>query len=419
MNRKNLSIAIILLILAIATVVVFQGLWVPNRSIPKTVESPSDASTPSVLNHTPFGIHINLIDTDPLAISFIWVTLSPTNASILEVTFDNGTVVRLAGVQREYKGVYWHRVILTGLVPGEAFSYRVGDPELSMSDEFKVKLPDNEGPLTFTVYGDQGINKYSRMAVSTALSFNPAFNFHVGDLSYGGANVDIWLKWFSIIEPLAATRPYIVAVGNHEYDGEGDLSDINIYIGSPDESFNYWFVWSNAFFLVINLGPEDDAVLSTDIYNWVRDSLGYASRLDVVKWKFVFLHYPPYSSGVAHGSAPITESLMELFDEYGVDIVFAGHEHNYERTYPIYNGAVVSRNDSLYINPGGTIYVVVGGAGGGLYKDFIEPQPEWSFYREARYSIGVVEIRGDTLVFKAVDSQTGEVFDEFIIIKKD
>lgn len=80
-------------------------------------------------------------------------------------------------------------------------------------------------------------------------------------------------------------------------------------------------------------------------------------------------------------------------------------------------GEPVSLEDKLYVSPSGTIYIVVGGGGGGLYKNFVEPPPDWSLYREARYSIGVVEVYGDRIVFKAVDTVTGAVFDEFEIIK--
>jgi predicted phosphohydrolase len=267
------------------------------------------------------------------------------------------------------------------------------------------------------VYGDQGTNKYSELAVQRAIEYEPSLHLHVGDLSYGGARISQWVKWFNIIEPLASTIPYMYAIGNHEYDGAGDLSDLRAFFEAPNDELSYTFRWSNVFFLTVNLGPSSGKPPSSDIINWVDEQLNRASNDPSIDWIVVFIHYPPYSSGKSHGSSPAAEALIPLFDEYGVDLVFAGHEHNYERTYPIKDGKVVSTNSSTYVDIDGTIYLVVGGAGGGLYKEFITPKPDWSFYRVAEYSIGVVIVNGRSIEVKAINSVTGEVMDSFKIRK--
>jgi len=417
--KKYIVPILLLVIVGFAAILLYQNIYSTNEALISPGYNQTGGGSNLVeYNYTPTGIHITVVSFSPLTYAFTWITESPTNFSVVQLMYPNGSEAIFNGIQIEYKNLYWHRVTVANITPGVIYKYRVGDPDLALSDYYTFKSPPGNNTLVFTVYGDQGINKYSRMAVETAIKFDPIFNIHVGDLSYGGSKVDLWVRWFRIIEPLAATRPYLVTVGNHEYDGAGDLSDINIYLPSSESSYNYWFVWSNSFFLLVNLGPHDDATLDSNIYQWVNESLYYAREVLNIKWVFVFLHYPPYSSGASHGSSPVAKPLLELFDKYGVDIVFAGHEHNYERTYPLRSGIVVSKNVSTYISPNGTIYVVVGGAGGGLYKNFIEPAPEWSAYREARYSIGVVEVSDDRVVFKAIDTVTGEIFDEFVIIKK-
>jgi 3',5'-cyclic AMP phosphodiesterase CpdA len=55
-------------------------------------------------------------------------------------------------------------------------------------------------------------------------------------------------------------------------------------------------------------------------------------------WKIVFFHHPIYSSGEKHGSNLELRSVLEpLFVKYGVDVVFSGHEHFYERLKPQQN----------------------------------------------------------------------------------
>jgi hypothetical protein len=271
--------------------------------------------------------------------------------------------------------------------------------------------------FVFSVYADQGINPHSIDAVSKVLEYNPEFHIHPGDISYGGGNIGVWIKWFKMVEPLASRVPYLIAIGNHEYDGTGDLSDIEIYFDMPGDTFTYSFRYSNAFFLSINLGPSDSVEPPSDLVVEIDEVLYEASTDNSIDWIIVFLHYPPYSSGKAHGSSKAAIPLIDLFDKYGVDLVFAGHEHNYERTYPIKSGEVVSMDTDIYNDINATIYVVVGGGGGGLYKDFVSPKPVWSYIRLARYSVGIVEVDGNKLSFLAIDTENGEVIDSFKIVK--
>jgi predicted phosphohydrolase len=287
-----------------------------------------------------------------------------------------------------------------------------------MSKEFVFRTaPDEIVPFTFTAYGDQGITSYASLAVERALEYEPSLHLHLGDLSYGGAKVSQWIKWFTIIEPLASKSPYMYAIGNHEYDGTGDLTDIKTYFEAPNDETNYGFIWSNVYFLTVDLGPSSSNPASQELISWVESKLIEAANNPLVQWIVVYLHYPPYSSGKAHGSSPAAQPLIPLFDKYGVDLVLAGHEHNYERTYPIRNDMVVSFNSTLYSGIEGTIYIVAGGGGGGLYKEFQSPSPEWSYYRAAEYSILVVSVDGGVMEVKAVNSQTGEIMDSFIIKK--
>ena len=64
---------------------------------------------------------------------------------------------------------------------------------------------------------------------------------------------------------------------------------------------------------------------------WLTDELGK----DASDWKIAFMHHPPYSSGGKHGSSSSLREVVEpLFVQHGVDVVFTGHEHFYERIKP-------------------------------------------------------------------------------------
>ena len=65
------------------------------------------------------------------------------------------------------------------------------------------------------------------------------------------------------------------------------------------------------------------------------------------KWKIAYMHHPMYSSGMRHGPKPPLRAALEpLFARTGVDVVFAGHEHFYERMRP----------------QGGIVYIIQGGS---------------------------------------------------------
>lgn len=66
-----------------------------------------------------------------------------------------------------------------------------------------------------------------------------------------------------------------------------------------------------------------------------RAWLGRALARSRATWKVAFLHVPPYSSGMHGSDALMRQTFVDLFERYGVDLVLAGHDHDYERTRPI------------------------------------------------------------------------------------
>jgi hypothetical protein len=109
----------------------------------------------------------------------------------------------------------------------------------------------------------------------------------------------------------------------------------------------------------------------------------------------MFLHWPPYSSG-AHGSQKnVQKPITDLSRRFGVELVVAGHDHNYERTRPIH----------------GTTYVVSGSAGAPIRP----VKPRWFTARartEPHYVL--VDVETDRMVLRAVNLR-GDTFDSFVI----
>ena len=106
-------------------------------------------------------------------------------------------------------------------------------------------------------------------------------------------------------------------------------------------------------------------------------------------WVIIVMHCPWYSSNTNHYADPQTvqmrESMEELFYKYNVNLVFNGHVHDYERTYPVFQNVT----DNY-----GTVYITIGNSGNleGLDNHYYQ-QPKWSAFRNGtEYGYGTFTI---------------------------
>jgi len=368
-----------------------------------------------VFYQPPTLIHLSTEGDPSTTVTVIWKTRGYAQSAV-EYGVSAGYGSRAIGVSYTYPGAsgVLHRVRLDGLKPGALYHYRVGDPILGWSGDHTFRTaPEGDVNFTFTVYGDQGTSRYSVENVVRAAAFKPSFHLHTGDLSYSGGLQSIWDRWFEIVEPLASNALYMPAIGNHEFEG-----GLNIYLDQfalPGNERWYSFNWGNAHFISIEVSSYFRA--EDERYRWLMSDLEAASRDEDIDWIIVYFHFPPYSSGPSYpGYSTIRSGLTPILERYGVDIVFNGDDHIYQRTYPIYNGSVTSHALDRYVNPQGTIYVVTGGGGRSLYG-LGKPEPPWSAMRASVYHFVEVSISGRELHMKAIKTEDGSTIDEFHITK--
>ena len=130
--------------------------------------------------------------------------------------------------------------------------------------------------------------------------------------------------------------------------------------------------------------------------NWLKNDLAATDK----PWKFVFYHQAIYSSG-PHGyeswAKAKRELLAPIFEQNHVDVVFNGHDHDYERTRPIT----------------GVLYIVSGGGGASLYP--VVPQ-SFSAYAESTYHTVLATVDSCTLKLQAIKPD-GTVFDSTRLTK--
>jgi 3',5'-cyclic AMP phosphodiesterase CpdA len=148
--------------------------------------------------------------------------------------------------------------------------------------------------------------------------------------------------------------------------------------------------WAEEYDDVLIVGLDSNDIADPEQLAFLEDALASTSA----RWKIVALHHPPYSAGYQGSSTSARDALSPLFENYGVQLVLSGHDHDYQRSVPI----------------GGVTYVV-SGAGAGTrrtgHEDFTAASYSWHHFLD-------VGVTGDRLVLRAI-GQDGSVFDEVVL----
>lgn len=220
-----------------------------------------------------------------------------------------------------------------------------------------------EGKKTLS-YLEKNMSKYDLSLILGDL----AYNLHTDDGKVGN-------KFMKFIQPFTKKTPFMISLGNHEIKTTIDnyVNRFNMPNKNQSNNLYYSFDIRNAHFVSI---PSDLAI-STDKFSqaeidafivWLRQDLAATNK----KWKIVFMHRPLYCSDDSKDTcveeAEKLRSLFEdIFIEFNVDMVIAGHMHNYERLYPLYKGQVdfnsISEDKNTYFNPKFPVYVICGTGG--------------------------------------------------------
>ena len=206
-----------------------------------------------------------------------------------------------------------------------------------------------------------------------------------------------WDSFGRLIQSSAARIPWQVIEGNHEQEVvEGELGFLayekRFHTPSyfSESNTNLYYSYEVAGLHVIMLGCYVDFSRKSEQYEWLEKDLAKVDR-SRTPWLIVGMHAPWYNSNVAHqGEMEGMKGTMEsLLYQYGVDIVFAGHVHAYERSSRVYKG---------HLNNLGPVYINIGDGGNreGLSNDYIKPSPKWSAFREPSFGMGMLNVLNST-----------------------
>ncbi|MFY0564020.1 metallophosphoesterase [Archangium lansingense] len=310
-----------------------------------------------------------------------------------------------------------HAVKLTGLLPGRTYSYVV---EACGSVTGVRRFQTATGPETkrvhFTAMGDFGTGGTNQTKVLQQLTPARAGEFllTLGDNAYSsGTEAEFQSNMFKPMAALLREVPLFPTPGNHEYvtnAAKPYLDNFYLPANNPAKSERYYsFDWGPVHFVSLDSNCRSFTIAdcTTALQKaWLTQDLAATSR----PWKVVFFHHPPWSSGEHLSSTAMRRDYSPIFEQYGVDLVLTGHDHNYERSKPM-KGDVVA--------PAGTrgIPYIVVGSGGATLRPFPGSQPSWSAFRD-NTNMGYLDVvvDGGTLTAKFLNT-SGAVRDTLTLTK--
>lgn len=265
----------------------------------------------------------------------------------------------------------------------------LGEGGWSVWSEFKMESDDVGEFAAFADAGTWGETPLVMEALGS--DTNVHMMIHAGDLSYG---LEEW-KWNdfgSLIEPIARTRPYMIIPGNWDVKPNASDAFVNrysmplVYPPDPPKEMNYFYSFNYSVFHIVMLNSYDPYDSTSRQYKWLENDLQKAQK-DKKKhpWLVVCFHSPMYSSNTGHGGGDekFRGQIEHLLYQYDVDLVLTGHDHGYERTYPVYNNTIMQHSLQQYDHLKAPVHILVGTAG--ATSDPWLEQPAWSAHRETSF----------------------------------
>ena len=392
---------------------------------------PADAATPSTATSTAFvpapgnggtpvqGLHLTYGRDPSRQFVVSWITVSSVrHPRVVYGTFAGGFGASAQAQTRTYvdgtsgRTVYVHHAAINGLTPDTDYIYAAQHDGATPDAGTFHTAPAGRAAFTFTSFGDQATPEVTWDTTGTsALDANstpaskdivagieqiaPLFHLLNGDLCYANLDVDrvrTWNNFFTNNTRSARFRPWMPAAGNHEIEksnGAIGLDAFQAYFDVPStetdpELAGLWYSFNVGGVHVVVLQNDDNCLQDGgDVYisgysggrqlEWLQKDLAAARKSKSVDWIVVAMHQVMISSSDANGAdIGLRQKYGPLFDQYGVDLVLCGHEHDYERSLAV--RGVVSGSETLTPNPvstrtdvidssHGTVHMILGGGG--------------------------------------------------------
>ncbi len=293
-----------------------------------------------------------------------------------------------------------HVARLAGLNPGMTYLYQVETETVYCSDTLDFTTADYDTGFSFIVAGDNQLDLVPAL-LDSIQARDPRFMLHTGDLVVDGARLNEWYTFLGRFADFVGHYVMLPVYGNHDLNAgiQRDLFQVPDNNSSDPDDRGHWFSLDYNNLHIIGLDVQRDYESGSDQYIWLENNLANipASADNII----VYFHQPAYNSSGYHGpNLRVRQTFEPLFIQHGVDLVFSGHNHHYERSLA-----------------NGITYITTGGLSCWL-KDITPDSNPWSVYAEKVNHYCQVDVNGADLTVTML-RQDGTVGDVFKTLKVD
>jgi hypothetical protein len=408
---------------------------------------------------TPEQIHLQWGEDPATAVTVSWGSPGAAERPRLLLKGQNGrrevrAIERMYTDGLNGETVWTYHAVIEGLRPATTYSYAVTADNDSRAQPFSASFttaPQGRAAFRFSSFGDlatpntQWVLSYGQAAYAVAAveSFKPLFHLLNGDLCYANLNPmhqpEVWRDFGKNNQASAASRPWMPCSGNHEIEFNNGPQGFGSYLNRyhlPDNSVagfrGHWYKFQVGSALFISLDADDvtyqdsgpfvsgpaSLVPDPDTGNppiapgtsfyvrgysggaqtaWLRQTLADARQSDRIDWIVVQMHQCPATSALKGNGCDlgIRQEWLPLFDEFQVDLVVCGHDHNYERSFPVRGydpmagtdiatgtpvetrrpHPVTTTDSGVFDTTAGTVYMVLGTGGTNAVSDQYDMDP--------------------------------------------
>lgn len=248
--------------------------------------------------------------------------------------------------------------------------------------------PGGDASVRFAVFGDSGDGGVGQAAVRDQLQSLPAdLILHTGDVAYETGTLDQFeQRFFRVYQRMLESVPIFPIAGNHEHysTGAGPFLEVfDLPENGSEAGREYWYSFDFGDVHFVGLDTEQ---LGAEQEAWLERDLSQSHR----RWTVVYFHRPPFSAGYHGNAADVEQAFVPILQSHRVPIVFAGHEHSYERTRPI----------------GGVTYVITGGGGKRLRA---VGSSDSTVKSQSVLHLMEVEVHGASMHVRAIDVSGTEI----------
>jgi predicted phosphodiesterase len=298
-------------------------------------------------------------------------------------------------IEEETIPSYLQSFTLTNLKPDTLYHFRISRPENHIKDKVDIynagilipefiekdgkplysfktapdatKKSGKDISFEFCVTSDihcEGTNILDSLKQIEKNTENFTFLTVTGDITSHGGQESAWNSYFYQLHQLHPYKFGLLNIpGNHDSDHPETYAHFIDTFKNPYEDVRkggyYYVIYGNAVFIMLdscNAGQTKapQGLVSDDQIEWLEETLERFAKKNY--WIFVCLHHEIYSTGYKNGMITLYEMIyLDLFNEYHVDAVFYGHDHQFEVYWQ-------SKDEDW----GGTHYFSVGNGGTGL-----------------------------------------------------